>query len=98
MNTFNFNGFICNIVKTEYASGGTALILNDAASGERVAVATVNIPECDIQPNHVLIKDWSENEGILQTLVNANIVKEMGITVPCGFAEAHLCEFMEGAI
>jgi hypothetical protein len=42
-----------------------------------IACATINIPEEDLANDQVIIKDYSENEGMLGTLICSKI-----ITVP----------------
>jgi hypothetical protein len=51
--------------------------------------ATVNIPEAELADDHVLLKGWSENEGVPEALVKAGIVELTGRQVPTGhcFAE-----------
>jgi hypothetical protein len=70
-----FRGWACRIERASY--GGTdriALPLYDVADGEPVAVATVNMPELSLATDEVVIKDYSENEGMLATLVAAGVV------------------------
>lgn len=62
--------------------------------GEVWAVATVNLP-VDLAPNCVLLKGWSENEGIPAALESAGIVKLTGRTFETGFAEALEAELLE---
>ena len=39
------------------------------------ATGTVNVPEVDLAPNEVIIKDYSENEGVEASLVAAGIIE-----------------------
>lgn len=57
-----------------YHDGTSALILVDA-NGERVATASTNLRDVILPWNQVLIKDYTENEGVLATLVNDEIVE-----------------------
>ena len=63
-----------------YANGRKAIQLlgADPSSnfhGEVVAVATVNIEGAPLdQRGEVLIKDWNENEGMLESLVAAGLI------------------------
>ncbi len=91
MKTINFNGFTCNVNVTEYADGNPAIILVDATDGSQVAVASVNIPDANIPVGFVCIKDWSENTGMLNSLLEADIIFDTGRTIPSGFVEANLC-------
>lgn len=49
------------------------------------AVATVNLPDVLLQPNEVLVKDYAENEGILNFLVANNIVTPTQNGVQSGY-------------
>lgn len=68
-----------------YSNGRTALELIDVEDGEVVMVATVNVPNSMIQKDELIIKDYSENEGVLQSLQNAGIVGPVLGTVRTGF-------------
>jgi hypothetical protein len=64
---------------------------------EPLFTATVNLDHADSRLDagtHVLIKDWSENEGVLSSLVEAKIVRDTGERVPTGYVEAALCEVL----
>jgi hypothetical protein len=54
--------------------------------------ASVNVGHAD--PNEVAIKDYSENEGILQAMVEAGIVSEPIRTVKSGFVEIPICRLL----
>jgi hypothetical protein len=72
MKKVNFYGVECNVQFNEYENGRTAILLMEG--GTRYAVATVNDPDVPLESNQVLIKDYSENSGILDALVSAEIV------------------------
>lgn len=55
------------------------------------ATATVNLPDVLLQPNEVLIKDYAENEGILQFLVDNNIVTATKNGVQSGYVWVPVC-------
>jgi hypothetical protein len=65
---------------TVYADGNPCILIKGAKDDAPVAKATVNIPHITDMPIHkegdqaVLIKDYSENEGVLETLIDADIV------------------------
>ena len=76
----------CVVEKTQYPNGTTALILNDAHTGEEITVATVNMPGVKCGRNEVYIKDYSENEGVLKALQDAGVVRPTGEVIQRGFA------------
>ena len=59
-------------------------------------VATTNIAGYHCDPGHVLIKDWSENEGLYKALFNAGVVGPIVRKVPTGFVVAYECEYLHG--
>jgi len=84
------------INKRYYNNGRIALeILNaDENSVEfnfPYAVATVNMPDVLLEENEVLIKDYTENEGVLKFLVENNIVYATERGVESGFVWLPLC-------
>ena len=76
-------------VKPEWGSyhsnGRTALELIDVEDGEVVMVATVNIPDSSIEKDELIIKNYSENEGVLESLQKAGIAGPVLRTVRTGF-------------
>lgn len=91
--TYDFTKFFmeqdckqCKIVKTKYTNNeNTALgILNDNNEFELLLTANLDfkLPE-----NKVLLKNYGENNGIVQELLSFNIVKLTGVKYPSGFVE-----------
>ena len=81
-----------------YGNGRTAIGLFDPETAEPLCVATVNLPEADLAEDHVFIKDWSENEGVLKSLVDQDLVVDTGGRVPTGYVSAALCLLTEKAL
>lgn len=70
-----------------------ALVIDHALEGDRLMVASVNISGYTTPPDHILIKDWSENEGILKALLAADIIDGLPTElIPTGFVTAKLCK------
>lgn len=72
----------------KYNNGRTAIELleNDPEIGPvPYAVATVNMPDVLLADNEVLVKDYSENEGVLDFLIKYNIVTPTPNGVQSGF-------------
>jgi len=75
-----FKDWECTAVGTTYAENGRkAIVLRDSETGEPVATATVNLADVRIPDNCVFVKDYSENEGMLDTLYNHGIVESGAI-------------------
>jgi hypothetical protein len=85
----------CTIEENHYANGRLRWDLCDAQTGEPVATATVNVPDYPSKKlddrTHVLIKDWSENAGIVEALHEARYISLPQGRVPAGFAYAAVC-------
>ena len=96
--TFTSHGrtYKVDVVSMSYGNGRTALVLL-GQNGERVAVATVNLPDALLQPGHLHIKTWAENESMLDFLTSNGIVRDTGVDVPTGFCQARVVELMEVA-
>lgn len=80
-----YKGYKCELQFAKYFNGNTAIQLIDKEDGSPVAVATVNGE--DNPPEGVVgIKDWSENEGMVNALIEANVIEqELQFLEPTGF-------------
>jgi hypothetical protein len=58
----------------KYDNGRTAIVLHDTKDDETVCTATVNVPEIPLLNGYTFIKDYSENEGVLDFLLENKIV------------------------
>lgn len=70
----NFQGIECILRKGKYANGRIALYLEDAETFQPVAKCTTNIPTAKLNDGDILIKDYMENTGILDALVQSGVV------------------------
>lgn len=70
--TINFAGFECNFQLHEYVNGGTAITLVDANDGMPVATASLWIG--NLFHDEIAIKDYSENEGMVEALLEAGLI------------------------
>ena len=70
-----------------YANGGRALQLY-CPDGEPWATVSVKT-SIDVPPDAIAVKTWSENEGLLALLLDAEIlVGPLLFEIPCGYAAA----------
>lgn len=87
-----FRGWTCRVERASY--GGTdriALPLYAVDDGSPVAVATVNLPELALAADEVIVKDYSENEGLLELLVAAEVVSPPLRELQSGYVTLHVC-------
>ncbi len=93
--TVQFKKWNCILVLGQYNNGRTAIQLKSSIDGSPVAVATINVPDVYLEKDEVIIKDYSENEGMLDTLVSHGIVEPTGRRVKSGFIECEVCKLVK---
>ena len=80
---------------TEYAHDGSpALCGNDPVTGEPLWKATVCIPDNPPEDGCVWIKNYSENEGVLDALQRAGVIEFTGRFAQVGHAHAFECALL----
>lgn len=94
-----FAGRRCKVRFSTYIFGGrTAIQLFDDETGELVCTATANVLDEPLGHNEVLIKNYSENEGVLGALVRAGVVEDTGRRVASGFVTLPVCRLLGGEL
>lgn len=88
-----FKQWLYKINTARYSNKRLAIMLTDTEDGELIATATVNIPEEKIEPDEIIVKDYSENQGMLQALKDAGIVTSVVRYVKTGYVECPVCKF-----
>jgi len=73
-----FRTWDCEIEVAEYLNGRTCIEFIDLDTCEPVLTATVNVPEAHLDENEVVIKNYSENEGVLNCMVKNSLIKPTG--------------------
>ena len=89
-----FKGYDCQLEFGEYENGRTVIILNDLQDDVLVAVATINIPDFPLAPDFVLIKDYSENKGMLKTLMEAKVIAKPLLFIQTGAVSIPVCHLL----
>ena len=92
--TVRFKRWTGVIEKGQYGNGRIALSLEDTKKGETILVATINVPEEKIEKDEVIIKDYSENEGILDILIHAGIISKPVRIIETGMITAPVCKLL----
>jgi hypothetical protein len=92
-----FRNYSCRVTLSRYQYGDTPCIhLISTTDGSPVATATVNLIDYGLLPpqNACFVKDYAENQGILEALIAAEVVKPLGQVINFGpyDCQAHLCE------
>lgn len=76
-----FKQWHCFAVATNYENDRKAIQLVENETHEPIATATVNIEEIPIADDQVIVKDYSENEGMVDALVAAGIIHQEPETI-----------------
>jgi hypothetical protein len=76
----------------KYANGQTKIQLYDVIDGLPYATATAAVEDGILKEGEVAIKDWSENEGILNTLIDSNIVEEPHAFIQSSYVKVPICK------
>ena len=85
------------IVVAEYMNGTPAWRVVDQ-NGEQLMIATVNMPDHPNVKGTVWIKSYSENEGLIEALEKANLIRRTGIEIHGGHVTIPLCEVLHPSL
>ena len=80
-----------DLYESSYTDGAPALVLQDSKTNEPFAKLTVNLSPKKPHPGQYFIKGWSENERIVNHLIEERILIPTGETIHLGFVEAIIC-------
>ena len=92
--TLGFAGTICEVRREKYANGQNCLRLVDSEDGFTFCTASVALEHemVNIDENDVIIKNYSENEGILTALINAGIIEEPHRAFSYNYVTLYVCK------
>lgn len=87
-----WNGELLDVVESTYQSNDNVALMLMDIDGAPYGVASVNLDNVPLMDNKNFthIKNWSENEGVLEALVEADLVEEIGVRTATGFVQADL--------
>ncbi len=85
-----FMGYICDVQVERYATSNQAIRLLDVEDGMPVAIATLNADGLDL--DEVAIKNYSENEGMYETLLENGIIHSMHRELSTGYVTVPVCK------
>ena len=84
----------CTLEINRYATNGNLAIQAYRPDGEPFGVMTVN-PQEKLDDAHVCVKDYSEGEGNLMTLMAAGLVGEPERMIDSGWVRIPVCPLTE---
>lgn len=88
-----FQGFSCYAIARPYNSGKVHLHLYDLNDKLAVARCSLDVDQIPTIENMIIVKSYSENDGMYEALLKAGIIKPCERTYEIGFEEAHICFF-----
>lgn len=94
MKTINHNGYELTAQFAKYKNGQVAIKLTDNADGFPYATATVCVEDDLLKEGEVAIKDYSENAGILQALIEADIIDAPHAFIQSSFTKIPICKLI----
>jgi len=83
----------CYVLLTYYSNSRPGLQLYDSQTRELFTTASVDVPYAEIPGDSILIKDCSENRGVLKSLVDSGILYYSGKSLEIHSEELFLCYF-----
>jgi hypothetical protein len=101
LKTIDFvSSYTDNLIELEveramYANGQNAILLYYEGEPYMTATVAVNVPGEAVYPieeNDVVIKNYSENEGILEALVEGGIIEEPHATIGMNFVTLYVAK------
>lgn len=94
--TVKFNEWDCDVFKARYpANKQNALVLHDADDGDPVATASLCMVNEVIEDDEVIIKEYSENDGITNVLIEAGIIGKAIRHFPSGYVILHVHKLLK---
>ena len=81
------------IVRAAYCDNNNTALLLETVAGGSFGCATVNV--IDLPPDLVAVKDYSENAGMLQALVEPKIVSPPKSYIRSGYVTLPVCQIIE---
>ena len=92
MKTINFNDDILSLSVEQYEVDGSSAITLIDEEGYPYMTPSVHVQ--GLGPDEIAIKDYSENEGILDVLVQAGIVSKPHRQVQSGYVTIPVCKLL----
>ena len=93
MNKVNFQGEELTVELGHYITGGISIQLTDS-DGMPYVTATKNLLSNDLKDDEVHIKNYFENDGILEALIIAGIIADTGRCTRSGFVILPICKVL----
>ena len=94
MKTISHKGYRLSPQFANYQNGQIAIRLLDMMDGIPYATATVCVEDDLLKEGEVAIKDYSENEGILTSLIESDIIEPPHAFIQSEFVRIPICKLI----
>jgi hypothetical protein len=91
----SYGDFDLSVRFDKYRNGQTSIQLIDDADGCPFATATVCVEDNLLKEGEVAIKDYSENAGILDSLIDAEVVEYPHAFIQSDFVKIPICKLKD---
>lgn len=95
MKTIEHNGYRLRPQFSKYQNGQIAIRLLDLMDGMPYATATVCVEDDLLKEGEVAIKDYSENSGILESLMEADVIEPPHAFIQAEFVKIPICKLIK---
>ncbi len=92
MKIITHSGYKLGLTFAKYTNGQTVIKLVDMEDGMPFATATVAVENHLLKEDEVAIKDYSENAGILDSLIEADVIEHPHAFIHSGFVKIPICK------
>jgi hypothetical protein len=69
-------------------------MLTDSTTHQTIAKATLNLPDEEMADGEVAIKDYAENETMLEALMDAGIISQPTRHAHTGYITVPICKYI----
>ena len=83
-----------SVQMSKYGNGQNAIKLFDMADGFPYATASICVSDSLLKEDEIAIKDYSENAGILDSLINAGVIEEPHAYIQSGHVMVPICKLI----
>jgi hypothetical protein len=81
----------------QYMNGRIAIetkVADGEEAGEPYGILTCNLPDEKIEDGQIIVKTWSENEGLAAAALGSGLFRDTGKRIPTGFVQAQIWEVL----
>lgn len=86
----NIHGTPCRFEVSHYVNTGrlAIVVMGGGDFPEPFGNLTVNIPEAELEPGEICVRDWAENEMLAAVALETGLFEDTGKRVPTGYVTA----------